>query len=183
MWTGRPWGTSSAKERPRCARLLDRIEAGDAIAMTTLDRLGRGALDVAGTIRALGTIPVQAHCLALPGVDLTRATGSPTIQGLNAVAQFERDLLAGRRKPGSNVPGRRASGSAARRLCRPQDRQRIAAELDAGVSVAALARMHKISRTTVAKMRDSANNTSPLGCFDPVCMNGPVCQHRDPRCA
>ena len=36
---------------------------------------------------------VRIHCLALGGVDLTSSTGKLTMNVLNAVAEFERDLL------------------------------------------------------------------------------------------
>ena len=36
---------------------------------------------------------VRAHCLALGRVDLTSSTGKLTMNVLNAVAEFERDLL------------------------------------------------------------------------------------------
>lgn len=39
---------------------------------------------------------VRVHCLALGGVDLTSSAGRMTIGVINAVAQFERDLLVER---------------------------------------------------------------------------------------
>jgi putative DNA-invertase from lambdoid prophage Rac len=43
---------------------------------------------------------VCVHCLALGGVDLTSSTGKLTMNVINAVAEFERDLLIERMQAG-----------------------------------------------------------------------------------
>ena len=43
--------------------------------------------------QTLETIGVKVHCLALGGVDLTSSTGKLTMDVINTVAEFERDLL------------------------------------------------------------------------------------------
>jgi len=47
-------------------------------------------------VAKLAEIGVRVHCLALGGVDLTSSTGKLTMNVLNAVAEFERDLLVER---------------------------------------------------------------------------------------
>lgn len=44
---------------------------------------------------------VRVHCLALGGVGLTSAAGKMTMRVLNAVAEFERDLLIERTQAGN----------------------------------------------------------------------------------
>ncbi len=39
-------GSVAASERPGFAKLLDRLEPGDVLVVTKLDRLGRNAMDV-----------------------------------------------------------------------------------------------------------------------------------------
>ena len=51
-------GSVAAKERKGFARLLDRLENGDVLVVTKLDRLGRNAMDVAGTVADLDRIGV-----------------------------------------------------------------------------------------------------------------------------
>jgi putative DNA-invertase from lambdoid prophage Rac len=48
----------------------------------------------------LAEIGVRVHCLALGGVDLASSAGTMTMNVLNAVAQFERDLLIERTQSG-----------------------------------------------------------------------------------
>src|SRR5947209_3239507 len=86
-------GSLTTARRRGFARLLDRLEPGDVLVVTKLDRLGRDAMDVGSTVARLAGIGVRVHCLALGGVDLTSSTGKLTMGVLNAVAEFERDLL------------------------------------------------------------------------------------------
>ncbi|MBI6918013.1 recombinase family protein [Pseudomonas monteilii] len=93
-------GSIAAGERPVFQKLLERLESGDVLIVTKLDRLGRNAMDVRSTVELLSAAGVRVHCLALGGVDLTSAAGKMTMQVLNAVAEFERDLLIERTQQG-----------------------------------------------------------------------------------
>jgi putative DNA-invertase from lambdoid prophage Rac len=109
-------GSVTATERPRFAKLLDRLGPGDVLIVTKLDRLGRNAMDVRSTGDRLANEGVRVHCLALGGVDLTSAAGKMTMGVLIAVAEFERDLLIERTHAGiararadGKVMGRRSA--------------------------------------------------------------------------
>ncbi len=93
-------GSITAKDRPGFQKLLERMESGDVLIVTKLDRLGRNAMDVRQTVEYLATAGIRVHCLALGGVDLTSPAGKMTMQVLGAVAEFERDLLIERTQQG-----------------------------------------------------------------------------------
>ncbi|WP_323146444.1 recombinase family protein [Pseudomonas marginalis] len=93
-------GSIAACERLGFQKLLDRMETGDVLIVTKLDRLGRNAMDVRQTVEHLAEIGIRVHCLALGGVDLTSPAGKMTMQVLSAVAEFERDLLIERTQQG-----------------------------------------------------------------------------------
>ena len=93
-------GSVAAANRKGFSKLLDRMEDDDVLVVTKLDRLGRNAMDVRATVEALAKTGVRVHCLALGGVDLTSAAGKMTMGVLNAVAEFERDLLIERTQAG-----------------------------------------------------------------------------------
>ncbi|NWB86324.1 recombinase family protein [Pseudomonas gingeri] len=93
-------GSIAAKERSGFQKLLERMEGGDVLIVTKLDRLGRNAMDVRQTVEHLAATGIRVHCLALGGVDLTSAAGKMTMQVLGAVAEFERDLLIERTQAG-----------------------------------------------------------------------------------
>ncbi|QKM52291.1 recombinase family protein [Burkholderia glumae] len=149
-------GSVSADQRPGFAKLLDRMEEGDVLIVTKLDRLGRNAMDVRATVEGLAERGIRVHCLALGGVDLTSAAGRMTMQVLNAVAEFERDLLIERTHAG--IARAKAEGKAMGRPSALADQQRaeVLRELDAGASVAALARQFGTSRQTIMRVRDAA---------------------------
>lgn len=83
-------GSQAIAHRKGFARLLDKMERGDVLVVTKLDRLG-DAIDVSTTVAKLETLGIRVHCLALGGVDLTSSAGKLTMGVINAVAQFERD--------------------------------------------------------------------------------------------
>ncbi|WP_186082022.1 recombinase family protein [Burkholderia gladioli] len=149
-------GSVSADQRPGFAKLLDRMEEGDVLIVTKLDRLGRNAMDVRATVEGLAERGIRVHCLALGGVDLTSAAGRMTMQVLNAVAEFERDLLIERTHAG--IARAKAEGKAMGRPSALSNDQRadVLRELDAGASVAALARQFGTSRQTIMRVRDAA---------------------------
>lgn len=149
-------GSVPASERAGFSGLINRLEEGDVLVVTKLDRLGRNAMDVRATVEALTGLGVRVHCLALGGVDLTSAAGKMTMGVLAAVAEFERDLLIERTQSG--LVRAKAAGKA---LGRPQalaEGQARAAcqKLSEGVSVAAVAREFNTSRQTVMRLRDRA---------------------------
>jgi len=63
-------------------------------------------MDVRATVEQLAADAVHVPCVALGGVDLTSAAGKMTMSVLNAVAEFERDLLIERTQVG--IPRARA---------------------------------------------------------------------------
>ena len=149
-------GSVATAQRRGFIRLLDKLEAGDVLVVTKLDRLGRNAMDVGGTVAKLAEIGVRVHCLALGGIDLTSSTGKLTMSVINAVAEFERDLLIERTQAGLNRA--KAEGKT---LGRPasltQDQQsEVARRLKEGATLSALAREFKISRQSVMRIRDAA---------------------------
>lgn len=147
-------GSVAISQRPEFSRLLDKMENGDVLVVTKLDRLGRDAIDVASTVAKLDERGIRVHCLALGGVDLTSSAGKLTMGVINAVAQFERDLLIERTQSG--LARAKAEGKS---LGRPKalsiDGQQKARDAIAqGLSIASIARDLKTSRQTIMRIRD-----------------------------
>jgi putative DNA-invertase from lambdoid prophage Rac len=149
-------GSVAASQRPGFCRLLDRLEAGDVLVVTKLDRLGRNAMDVRATVEALVAIGVRVHCLALGGTDLTSSAGRMTMQVIAAVAEFEHDLLVERTQAG--LERAKAAGRSIGRPAKltPAQRREVAQRLLAGDAVSALAREYGTSRQTIMRARATA---------------------------
>ena len=161
-------GSVAATERRGFARLVDRMEEGDVLVVTKLDRLGRNAMDVAATVRALAGVGVRVHCLALGGVDLTSSTGKLTMGVINAVAEFERGLLVERTQAG--LARARAEGKPIGRphSLVPERRTEALRRLQAGESVSAVARALGTSRQTVTRVRDRVAEAHDVRKRDPA---------------
>jgi putative DNA-invertase from lambdoid prophage Rac len=148
-------GSSAIEQRPGFMRLLDKLEPDDVLIVTKLDRLGRNAIDVATTVDRLASMGVRVHCLALGGVDLTSPAGRMTMGVINAVAQFERDLLIERTQAG--LQRAKAEGATFGRPATLDAGQRDAVRmaLATGASVSALAKQYETSRQTIMRARDT----------------------------
>lgn len=149
-------GSVAAMQRPGFAKLIEKLEKGDVLVVTKLDRLGRNAMDVRATVEKLEAHGVRVHCLALGGVDLTSPAGKMTMQVLAAVAEFERDLLIERTQSGltrakseGKTLGRKATFS-------QQEQETIRQRIEAGEAIAALARKFDTTRQTIMRVREKA---------------------------
>lgn len=149
-------GGVPSSERKGFNKLLERLEAGDLLVVSKLDRIGRDALDVVSTIRRLAEKGIKVKVLALGDVDLTSTAGKAILGILATVAELEKDLIIERTKAGlarakaeGKQLGRKSKTSAS-------DRQIIRERLSEGVAVSQLARDYKISRATVISIRESA---------------------------
>ncbi len=148
-------GSVAARERKGFGQLINKLESGDVLVVTKLDRLGRNAMDVRSTVEALEGMGVRVHCLALGGTDLTSPAGKLTMGVIAAVAEFERDLLIERTQAGLS-----RAVSQGKALGRPSSLTKAQAgevlkRLDAGDSVAALARVYRTSRQTIMRIRNA----------------------------
>jgi len=146
-------GSVVASERPGFARLLDRMENGDVLIVTKLDRLGRNAMDIRKTVEQLADSDIRVHCLALGGVDQTSPAGKMTMQVISAVAEFERDLLLERTHSG--IARAKASG---KRFGRPsvlneEQQLTVIARINAGISISAIAREFNTTRQTILRVK------------------------------
>jgi putative DNA-invertase from lambdoid prophage Rac len=149
-------GSSAIEQRPGFMKLLDRMEQDDVLIVTKLDRLGRNASDVAKVVEKLGAVGVRVHCLALGGVDLTSPAGRMTMHVINAVAQFEKELLVERTLSGQA----RAKAQGAKFGRKPTfdeaGRAAVLDQLAKGATLGAVARAFNTTRQTVLRVRDGA---------------------------
>ncbi|ENA5522044.1 recombinase family protein [Escherichia coli] len=146
-------GSVAASERPGFIRLLDRMENGDVLIVTKLDRLGRNTMDIRKTVEQLSDSDIRVHCLALGGVDLASPAGKMTMQVISAVAEFERDLLLERTHSG--IARAKAAG---KRFGRPsalneEQKQVVIERINLGLSISAIAREFSTTRQTILRVK------------------------------
>ena len=149
-------GSVQAQQRPGFKKLLERLEQGDTLIVTKLDRIGRDSIDVQKTVELCSEMGVRLIVLQLGNLDLTSSSGALMIKVLAAVADFERELIIERTRAGQDRA--RAAGTHMGRPLKTTEAQRqiIRARLVKGETVTAVARDFKVSRATVMTVRDTA---------------------------
>jgi putative DNA-invertase from lambdoid prophage Rac len=155
-------GSVSASQRPGFQKLLERMETGDTLVVTKLDRLGRDSIDVQQTVARFEAAGMKLIVLQLGNLDLTSSAGSLMVKMLAAVADFERELIIERTQAGQARA--RAEGKHMGRPSKttPEDKVEIRRLLAQGITVSEVARQfsgkkgESISRATVIGIRDQA---------------------------
>lgn len=145
-------GKSAAAQRPQFAKLLGQIRDGETLVVSKLDRLGRDALDVGGTIKALAARKIHVIVLQLGKLDLTSAAGKMMLTMLAAVGEMERDLLVERTQAG--LARAKQQGKTLGRPTKTTEAQRkdIIAKHQAGATISALAKQYGVSRLSIARI-------------------------------
>jgi putative DNA-invertase from lambdoid prophage Rac len=151
-------GSVEAFKRPCFLQLTQKLEQGDTLVVTKLDRLGRDSINVQQTVHWFTEQGIRLIVLQLGNLDLTSSSGALMIKVLSAVADFERQLIIERVQSGLA----RAKANNVR-LGRPpktsqNDQQEIVSKLAHGVTVSQLARDYGISRASVIKIRESTRS-------------------------
>lgn len=62
-------GSTNASEREKFKLLINKLEHGDVLVVTKLDRLGRNATDIVNTISKLTDMGVRVNVLQMGGID------------------------------------------------------------------------------------------------------------------
>jgi DNA invertase Pin-like site-specific DNA recombinase len=80
-------------ERTQLRKALDRLEAGDVLMVTRLDRLTRSTRDLLNTLAAIAGRKAGFRSLGDVWTDTTTAHGHLMLTVLGGLAEFERELI------------------------------------------------------------------------------------------
>ena len=149
-------GSVPAAQRPGFQRLLERMDEGDTLVVTKLDRIGRDSIDVQQTVERFQREGIRLVVLQLGNLDLTSSAGALMVKMLAAVADFERDLIIERTQAGQARA--RAAGTHMGRPSKttPDQQRAIRKALAAGATVSSMAASYQISRATIIAIRERA---------------------------
>ncbi len=92
-------GNVATSQRRGFTRLLDRLETGDVLVVTKLDRLGRNVTHLGKLLEHLTKKGVALRILSM-GVDTGTPTGKLMLNVMASVAQFEREMMLERQREG-----------------------------------------------------------------------------------
>lgn len=143
--------TGTTTSRPELDALVARLQSGDVLMVTKLDRLARTAGDGNRLITELTRRGIRVHILNMGMVDSETASGRLMLNVLLAFAEFERDLIVERTQAGREVARTHAGYREGRRPL-PQARK------DAAVSMIMKGHSYKeacaatgLSRSTILR--------------------------------
>lgn len=94
--------TGTSTDRPELNKLLDKLEAGDKLVVTKLDRLARNARDGIELIEKLFEKGVKVHVLNVGLLENT-SMGRFFLTTLLAVAEMERNMIIERTQEGKAI--------------------------------------------------------------------------------
>jgi DNA invertase Pin-like site-specific DNA recombinase len=146
---------SGAKtDRTELAKVIGRLESGDVLVVTRLDRLARSTRDLLNVIDAVSNNKRGAGFRSLKDAwaDTTSAHGRLMLTVLGGLAEFERELIRARTGEGRKRAQERGVRFGRPRKLTPHQRQEALARLQAGETQADIARSYAVDATTIGRL-------------------------------
>jgi DNA invertase Pin-like site-specific DNA recombinase len=144
---------SGAKtDRPELAKAIRRLESGDVLVVTRLDRLARSTRDLLNVLAAVGERGAGFRSLKDTWADTTTPHGRLMLTVLGGLAEFERELIRAR-----TGEGRKRAKARGVRFGRPtvltsHQRKEALERLANGAVQADLARTYGVSQATISRL-------------------------------
>ena len=139
-------------DRPELAKILKRLDAGDVLMVTRLDRLARSTRDLLNILDVIGKAGAGFKSLADPWADTTTPHGRLMLTILGGLAEFERELI--RARTGEGRKRAKASGVKFGRpaALTPNQRQEVIQRLASGEVQADVAQLFNVSQATISRL-------------------------------
>jgi DNA invertase Pin-like site-specific DNA recombinase len=143
-------------DRAELARVIKRLQPGDVLVVTRLDRLARSTHDLLNVLEAVKQVGAGFRSLKDEWCDTTTPHGVLMLTILAGLAEFERTLIKARTGEGrERAKGRGVRFGRPLKLSAHQRREAIE-RLDAGDAVVDVARTFGVDRATLYRMRAEA---------------------------
>jgi DNA invertase Pin-like site-specific DNA recombinase len=147
---------SGAKiDRAELAKVIRRLEAGDVLVVTRLDRLARSTRDLLNVLAEVAKAGAGFKSLKDAWCDTTTMHGRLMLTVLGGLAEFERELIRAR-----TAEGRKRAKARGVRFGRPSkltahQRQEALERLANGETQADVARTYNVNATTIGRLEAS----------------------------
>jgi DNA invertase Pin-like site-specific DNA recombinase len=144
---------SGAKaDRPELAKLIRRLESGDVLVITRLDRLARSTRDLLNVLAIVAERGAGFKSLRDAWCDTTTPHGRLMLTVLGGLAEFERELIRARTGEGRKRAKARGVKFGRPRKLTPHQRQEALQRLAAGETQMDVARSHNLSSATISRL-------------------------------
>jgi DNA invertase Pin-like site-specific DNA recombinase len=141
---------SGVADRPRFAKLLDKLQAGDTLVTWKVDRLGRSALATLRTFKELDEKGVRLIVTTL-GIDTKTTAGRLVLGIMTQLAEFEREQIVERTVAGLEAAKRRGKKLGRKPLLTCTQARQAAEMVKEGKSYGEIADTMAVSRSVVFK--------------------------------
>jgi DNA invertase Pin-like site-specific DNA recombinase len=144
---------SGAKtDRPELAKLIRRLDAGDVLVVTRLDRLARSTRDLLNILDAVVKAGAGFKSLKDTWADTTTPHGRLMLTVLGGLAEFERELIRARTDDGRKRAKARGVKFGRPTALTPHQRQEAIQRLANGEAQADVARSFNVSQPTISRL-------------------------------
>jgi DNA invertase Pin-like site-specific DNA recombinase len=145
-------------DRPELAKLLRRLQQGDVLMVTHLDRLARSTRDLLNILDAIGKAGAGFKSLADVWADTTTPHGRLMLTILGGLAEFERELIRARTSDGRSRAKAKGVKFGRPPKLTPHQRREAIARLNAGETLVAIARSYNVSHPTIYRLQPSSHS-------------------------
>jgi DNA invertase Pin-like site-specific DNA recombinase len=144
---------SGAKtDRAELAKLIRRLEPGDILIVTRLDRLARSTRDLLNILATVGERKAGFRSLKDAWADTTTAHGRLMLTVLGGLAEFERELIRARTGDGRDRAKARGVRFGRPSALSPHQRAEALRRLANGEAQSELARSYGVSQATISRL-------------------------------
>jgi DNA invertase Pin-like site-specific DNA recombinase len=144
---------SGAKaERAQLSRLMSRLEAGDVLVVTRLDRLARSTRDLLNVLGAVADKGAGFRSLRDTWADTTTPHGRLMLTVLGGLAEFERELIRSRTSEGRQRAKAKGVIMGRKPKLTHHQQQEAIARRGAGEALVDIARSYNVSHSTISRL-------------------------------
>lgn len=147
---------SGAKtDRAELRRLIGRLEAGDIVVVTRLDRLARSTRDLLNTLATIADKGAAFRSLGDTWADTTTPHGRLMLTVLGGLAEFERELIRARTEEGRARARARGVKMGRKPKLTTHQRREAINRLSKGDTASDVAQTYNVSRWTIQRLSRS----------------------------
>jgi len=139
-------------ERKELAKLMRRLEEGDTVIVTRLDRLGRSTRDLLNLLAEISERGATFRSLKDAWADTSTMHGRLLVTVLGSLAEFERELIRERTGEGRTRAKARGVRFGRPQKLTPHQRREILDRIAAGEIQADLARTYNVGEATISRL-------------------------------
>jgi DNA invertase Pin-like site-specific DNA recombinase len=144
---------SGAKaNRKQLAKAVARLDKGDVLIVTRLDRLARSTRDLLNVLDAVAKKGAGFRSLRDAWADTTTAHGRLMLTVLGGLAEFERELIRSRTGDGRARAVARGVKMGRRPKLTPHQQREAIARRDAGETLVDIARSFNVSHSAISRL-------------------------------